>query len=72
MYGDLELYGPFVAQMAAKMKANAGLVERNRKIRSNLASKVETVEEIFTLYLAQCKEREESRIYYDHYRAKLE
>ena len=51
--------------------ANKKIVSRNKKIRANLEQMVADAEQVFSLYQKKCAEREEKRIYFDHYRLKL-
>ena len=57
--------------MAKNMSANRQITERHEKIHVNLTSQIDEVETEFKHYLIHCKTRENSRIYFDHYRLKL-
>ena len=54
------------------MVADKRMIKRNNKIRANLQGLIDDAETQFAVYERQCKVREEKRIYYDHYRTKLD
>ena len=72
LYSDEELYKEYIGQMAKNMAANRQVTERHEKIHVNLTSQIDEVEIEFKEYLIHCKTRENARIYFDHYRLKLQ
>ena len=71
IYGENEKYQAYAQKLAENFAANKKIVSRNKKIRANLEQMVADAEQVFSLYQKKCAEREEKRIYFDHYRLKL-
>lgn len=71
IYGENDKYLAYAQKLAEKMAVNRRIVSRNKKIRTNLEQMVADAEQVFSLYQKKCAEREEKRIYFDHYRLKL-
>ena len=72
LYSDEEPYRDYIGQMARNMAANRQITDRHEKIHVNLTSQIDQVETEFKHYLVHCKTRENARIYFDHYRLKLQ
>ena len=54
------------------MIANKKLIRQCQKIKDNLQGQVEECEADLEAYQLDCKLREDARIYYDHYRLKMQ
>ena len=72
MYADNDTYTTYASQLSEDMKADRRMIKRNGKIRVNLQAQVAEADGVFLAYQQCCKVREERRVYYDHYRLKLE
>ena len=54
------------------MVANKRLIRQCQKIKDNLQGQVEECETDYQAFQLDCKLREDARIYYDHYRLKMQ
>ena len=54
------------------MQADKKLISKRDKQLAQLQSNVDLVEDDYAQYLQHCKQREDARLVYDHYRVKVE
>ena len=72
MYSDEPAYSEWIDKIAQDMIANKKVIRQYERIHDNLQSQVEECEEDFLGFRQHCRAREDARIYYDHYRLKME
>ena len=72
IYSDEEEFKALFSKLSAKMVKNEKLAEKNRKILTAIRDQVGDLKQCQKQMIDYAKKREEYRIYYDHYRTKVE
>ena len=71
-YEEGSAYSELMNNMAQTLQANQTIINKYRKTRQILGDQVNQVEGEYAMYTESCKERENNRVFYDHYRIKLQ